>query len=133
MNSRATYRCVVTLLTMLFAACATAPRSAHDPMTAPAVPADGVRVVVQNQNWEAMTVFLVRAGSPIRLGIVDGLSTRTLRVPASYFGNSGDVELMGQTRISDVRHRLAAVPWASGRSLHLTLGSMPHLSVIRVF
>jgi len=132
MNFRATARCLITVttLTFLFAACAVAPRTARDHLSARF---DGVRVIVDNQNWEAMAVYVLRSGTPIRLGIVEGLSTRTLAVPSSFMGNTGEVELMGQTRISDVRHRLPAVPWNAGRTLHVTLGSRPHLSLIRVF
>jgi hypothetical protein len=123
-------RFVVAMMTILFAACA-APRSARDPFTAPLV--DKARVVVENQNWEAMAVYVVRNGSSIRVGIVDGLSTRTLIVPESIMGHTGEVELMGESRIGAVRHRLTPVPWSSGRSLHLTLGSQPFLSVLRAF
>lgn len=132
MNLRATARSglAVVTLTTLFAACA-APRVARDPFSAPHD--DKARVVVENQNWEAIAVYVLRSGAPIRLGIVEGLSTRTLVVPSSYMGPSGQVELMGQSRISDILHRVPSVPWSAGRTLHFTVGSQPHLSVIRVF
>jgi len=130
MNFRATSRCLLltTVLTVVFAAC-TAQRTAHDPFSAPID--QQIRVVVDNHNWEAMAVYVVRSGTPIRVGIVEGLSTRTLVIPASYLGSMDQVELMGQTRISEVRHSIPAVPLAAGRTLRLTLGSHPHLSMIR--
>ena len=116
-------------LPVLLSACAS-PRVARDPLSQPL---DGTaRLVVHNQNWEAMAVFVVRGGTPFRLGIVEGLSSRSFTVPASYLSTASAVELMAETRISRVMHRLPAVPYTPGSNLECVLGSQPFLSLVRV-
>lgn len=55
---------------------------------APAQPTTTVRV--ENQGFADMTIYLLRGGARIRLGMVNGNSTTTLRIPQQFvFGVTG--------------------------------------------
>ncbi|MCA9739628.1 MAG: hypothetical protein KC645_18525 [Gemmatimonadetes bacterium] len=70
----------------LIATLGVAPLSAQQSTNAPAV-------TVQNDFPDAVTVFLEHGMFDRRLGVVDGLSTRTLSLPPWLVGHNADVRL----------------------------------------
>lgn len=69
---------ILTCMTLLLAvsACGGSGKAPHQ---APAPDATTVRV--ENRNWLDMTIYVVRGGQRIRLGVVTGNSTRVLKIP----------------------------------------------------
>jgi len=49
---------------------------------------------VNNHNWSDMTVYLVRDGVRMRLGLVSSLETRMFEVPTSHLISTGEVRLV---------------------------------------
>jgi hypothetical protein len=83
-------------LFLLLAACASAPTRPQ----AGASPTEAVTLRVHNDNWADVTVFLVREGVGIRLGIVDGLGAHTFRVSSAHLGSGSGLALRLETRAS---------------------------------
>ena len=53
----------------------------------------GAIVEIQNQELDDMVVYLIRGGTPLRLGIVPGLTRRMLVVSDGQLGNGSGVSL----------------------------------------
>jgi hypothetical protein len=69
----------------------------------PARPASGeaeILLHIENQQFEDLTVYLVRNGLPLRIGTVAGLDTRTLRIADSYLSRVGELALRAEARSS---------------------------------
>jgi hypothetical protein len=60
----------------------------HGVKPGPPEPQERTTVKVQNQNFRDMTVFVVRDGQRIRLGIAAGLSTQVLTIPPDLVAGS---------------------------------------------
>jgi hypothetical protein len=76
------------LVALAIPATQTACKSGGVRTPAPAAPTTTVRV--ENQGFADMTIYLLRGSSRIRLGMVNGNSTATLRIPQQFvFGVSG--------------------------------------------
>jgi hypothetical protein len=52
-----------------------------------------VVVAVESHNWNDITVYLITAGLPQRLGMVTALGSATFKFPAQRLNTSGDVRL----------------------------------------
>lgn len=52
-----------------------------------------VVVAVESRNWNDITVYLITAGLPQRLGMVTALGNATFEFPAQRLNTSGDVRL----------------------------------------
>jgi hypothetical protein len=52
-----------------------------------------VLVTVESHNWNDITVYLITAGLPQRLGMVTALGSATFEFPAQRLNTSGDVRL----------------------------------------
>lgn len=61
---------------------------------------NSVRLRVENQQFDAVTVVLVRGASALPIGFVQGFSTRTFRLPAGYLGSGLDVSLRAEPRMA---------------------------------
>ena len=81
-------------LTLVLAGCALTGPTSHD--YAP----QRTTVLVQNRGWESVQVSVVRAGVPLRIGSVQGLSTRLFVLPPAIMGSGLDLHLRGTRRIS---------------------------------
>jgi hypothetical protein len=120
---------VMIVAPVLAAGCA-APRSAspRDPFTLGAQATTEIQI--RNRNWEAMAIYADRAGALVRLGIVEGLSERTFRIPQTQLTSTGEVQLVAETRISRQWHKLNGVTLSAGGILlcvlegHLALSSV---------
>ena len=61
--------------------------------------AHAIPIRVENEQFEQVTIYVLRATVPIRLGVVDGFQARTFHVPAGV-GFSHTLVLRGELRIS---------------------------------
>jgi hypothetical protein len=74
MRTRRTF--VVAMLGLVLAGCGSKPRTA-------AVPPPRTSVRVENQGFADMTIYAIRSGQRVRLGIATGSSTTTFTIPAN--------------------------------------------------
>ncbi len=63
-----------------------------------AAPMGDVVLRVENHQYQDLTVYLMRAEVPLRIGFVEGLHARVLRIPASYLGGSPELMLRAESR-----------------------------------
>lgn len=73
-------------------ALATLAVACHRRAAAPINPQAEVAVTVDNQNFLDMTVYLIRGGQRIRLGMVPGLSKQILMVRPDLIGYGTDLQ-----------------------------------------
>lgn len=69
------------LLLLLAIAAGTACQSARTPFSNGAGLGQTIEVEVRNQNFNSASLWVVRTGERIRLGIVEGKQDRTFRIP----------------------------------------------------
>ena len=81
-----TNRIVVPVLALLMGASACGP--GRQPGETPQPQAQGASVLVHNQAWSNMTIYVVDAGNGarVRLGEVNSASNATLRIPSAVVG-----------------------------------------------
>lgn len=60
----------------------------------PAISSRGTRLIVDNQAWYDLRIYLLQGNTRIRIGIVTGLSHTVLRIPRSIIGGTGEMRLM---------------------------------------
>jgi hypothetical protein len=122
-------------LLLLATACATPRARGHDPFAQPTAQptSEEVQVFVENRNWEATTIYIARAGTLMRLGIVEGLASRTFRLRSAWLAGASDISFVAETHISRDRYTLPGVPAAAGHNLHAVVGSTLSLSFVRWF
>ena len=125
------------LLPLLLGACTASrelrPRDPISNQSLDSSPHTRVAVRVENQNWEAMTLYVSRSGSLIRLGIVEGLDDRTFTLPAAFVHNAGAIQLVAETRISRQRYVLPSVNISPGSNLLAVLESHLPLSFVSLY
>jgi hypothetical protein len=78
------------LALLLVPACAS-PGSPFDP----GAEEGGIRLTVENGLDRDVRVFLVRGSTPIRLGVVSGLTARTFRIPRVLLPSMATLRLRG--------------------------------------
>lgn len=71
-----------------------APQAATSPSAAVSKAEARTRIEVTNDNWNAVDVYLMRAGMAQRLGMVQTGSSRTFKMPRIYEQPGGDVRLV---------------------------------------
>lgn len=107
----APYRILAIALVAIFSACA--PRAAN--RGSPRAEA-ATLLEVRNDRWDDLTVYLERGGTLLKLGMVPGLSTRVLRVPAAYLPYGGSVRLKAMRPGFGVQ--AASVPFSLAQGQH---------------
>jgi hypothetical protein len=120
------HHCAVLGAAALLAACASAHRGASG-----AEP-KAIALIVTNQNWLDVDVFLIRGTSRHRLGAVGGNSSATLSIPAGLFVY-GDAQLMADPIGSDdiyVTERISVAPDAT---VELTIAPRMRMSSYAVW
>jgi hypothetical protein len=73
---------------------------------------------VTNKNWEDLLVYISKGESEMRLGIVPGLSTRTLFVPASFIASGTGFQLVAGPRSAPRRYISQPFDASPGRSIY---------------
>lgn len=88
-------------------------------------------LVVDNRGWETVTVFAVRGPVAVRIGSVDGMSTRTFALTPAIVGPAGMMQLKGLRRTSGEEFISTAFDMAPGTQTHWTIESNARLSTLR--
>jgi hypothetical protein len=89
-------------------------------------------LVVQNRGWEDVTVFVMRGEAAIRIGIVQGLSSRVFVLPSSVTGSGLTMQLRGQRRITDQAFTSHVFDMEPGEMASWTIEPVPSLSHVVV-
>lgn len=91
----------VAALAMAVIGCAPATRGAG--AGAGMASAEPTTLIVENNNWSDINVYVLRSGSRIRLGTVTSITKRRFTLPAGLSTASGDLRLIadpiGSTRV----------------------------------
>jgi hypothetical protein len=109
-QSTALYRTLGIVFVAAMSACT--PRAAR---WTPASTGSATVIEVRNDQWDDLTVYLDRDGSLLRLGMVPGLSTKVLDVPADYLPRGGSVRLRATRHGSGVRAESVPFNMAQGQ------------------
>jgi hypothetical protein len=59
-------------------------------------PQAGTELVIRNQTFDQLAIYLVRGGTRIRIGSVPGFSTHTLRLSRTLAGQGSDLRLVAR-------------------------------------
>ncbi len=81
-----------------------------------ATPANSAILQVMNSGVDDQTIFLIRSGTPIRLGTVPGLSPGVCEVSGAQLGDGGELQLPASTR-SNARCRSSVFMAAAGQKI----------------
>lgn len=87
-----------------------------------------IEVRVENQQFEDLTVYLVRRGVPLRLGVAEGYGTRTFRVPPALYGDGMDLLLRAEAIASRQRFESPLFHAEPGPVYRWTVHNRPGLS-----
>ncbi|HEX6039702.1 hypothetical protein [Longimicrobium sp.] len=90
-------------------------------------------VVVANQNFLDMNLYVVQSGVRARLGMVTGLSTQRFRLPRDMNGDMADVRIFADPVGSSQGYLSPPVRVRPGQSLELTIGATLSLSSLAVW
>jgi hypothetical protein len=89
-------------------------------------------LVVQNRGWETVTVYAVRGPAAIRIGAVDGMSTRTFALTPAVVGPPGMIQLKGLRRITGEEFMSSTFDMMPGATAQWTIEANPRLSHLRM-
>jgi len=90
-----------------------------------------IRVV--NHQYFDMTVYALRDGIPLKLGVVDAFQFRDFRLPASMLTGTGYLNFRADPLGSNVVHESQYVPVWPGRRVLWDIGNTRATSAISVF
>src|SRR6059036_4315538 len=111
--------CLVAVsLSMTFTACTSA---AHPPREVAAVEFPGITLLVRNDNWLQVDVYLLRATTRQRLGTVSSMGTQIFRIPRALYATSGTVQLLADPIGTDETFRTEQIPVGQARQIELTV------------
>lgn len=100
---------------------------------APERSARPVRVVVDNRNWEAATIYIERSGARWKIASVPALAARTLSVDSRLLSAGHDVRLIAEMRMTRESFHSNLFNAAGARSVELQIGSRLALSMVNVY
>ena len=90
-------------------------------------------LTVENNNWQDMTVYLVRDGVRARLGSVPALGRSNFTLPEALIGGSGEVRLMADPLGSSSRFTTQPINLMRGQQVRFRLENNVQLSSYLVF
>jgi len=117
-------RAGIVVLVGLLSACG-APRSNVD--SSPAPSSHGIPVLIDNQNYSDMDIYLLQGGQPVLVGQASGLSKTTLTIRNVILG-SGRLRLLAQPIGATRPIRTQTLIVSPGESVFWTIGSDPATS-----
>lgn len=100
------------------------------PTPGPAPRRVNTTVAVENNNWSAMTVYVLRGSSRVRLGMVTSMSSAVFKIPASLLNTGADVRLVADPIGSSQVFVSPNVQVREGERIELSLQN--HLAVSSV-
>src|SRR5574341_346548 len=105
-----------TFLAAAVTGCAPAARPAGETAVDP-----GIVLVVRNDNWLQVDVYLLRATARHRLGSVSSMSTQVFRIPRALYAASGTVQLLADPIGTNQTFRTEPIPVGQTRQIELTV------------
>lgn len=117
-------RAGIVVLVGLLSACGA---SRSNVASSPAPSSNGIPVLIDNQNYSDMDIYLLQGGQPVLVGQASGLSKTTLTIRNVVLG-SGRLRLLAQPigATRPIRTQTLIVP--PGESVFWTIGSDPATS-----
>lgn len=119
----------IVMLVMVAAAAGCASKSSGGPERT----ARPVRVVVDNRNWEAATIYIERSGARWKIASVPALASRTISVDSRMLSAGHDVRLIAEMRMTRESFHSSLFNAAGARSVELQIGSRLALSMVSVY
>jgi hypothetical protein len=98
--------------------------SRSTPASGPTPASAGVAVEIDNQNFNDMTIYILRGGSRFLVGRAGGLSTTTLTIPGGV-GADGRVRLLADPIGGDRTLTTSILIVPKGQRIFWTIGSDP--------
>lgn len=114
---------------VLLAACAPATENARTPRAA----TGGTTLMVKNDNWNDVTVYLLRGTTRMRIGSVVAMGRAEFRLPAAYVVGVSDVTLQATPVGSNDSYISPSIMIFPGSQLALTVSSALRLSNFAVY
>lgn len=132
MQYRAPAHSLVVILPVLLAGCASVTPSSPFHAQATAATRTGL-LSVRNADWEALTIYLDRQGSLLRLGVVEGNGDATFRIPPLYLPADGWVSLVARQTGGRARAASELFSLSPGQSASWSIPLTHGLSAVTVF
>ena len=122
---RGIWSCIAFLAAMLtLDACAALRRGG------PAIEQEDVSVVVHNQSFPDVVMYIVPSGDPHRIGMVTGSSTATIKIPYRQI-STGMLQLLARP-IAGRAYLLPQVNVSPGDEVEVTINNVPTQSTVTV-
>jgi hypothetical protein len=115
-------------LALAVIACSQSTRSAGP---SGAAPASATTVIVENNNWLDMNVYVLRSGARLRLGTVPSIATRRFALPAGATIATNDVRLEADPIGSSRSFVSSPIPFIEGDDIIWRLENYLPLSSFR--
>jgi len=96
----------------------------------PAIEQEDVSVVVHNQSFPDVVMYIVPSGDPRRIGMVTGSSSTTFKVPYRQI-STGMLQLLARP-IAGRSYLLPAVSVSPGDEVDVTINNVPSQSIVTV-
>jgi hypothetical protein len=96
----------------------------------PAIEQEDVTIVVNNQSFPDVVIYIVPSGDPRRIGMVTGSSSTTLKVPYRQL-STGTLQLLARP-IAGRSYLLPAVTVSPGDEVNVTINNVPSQSIVTV-
>jgi hypothetical protein len=90
-------------------------------------------LTVENNNWQDMTVYVLRDGVRARLGSVPAMGRSNFTLADALIGGSGDLRLMADPLGSSARYTTQPIHVMRGQQVRFRLENNVHLSSYLVF
>jgi hypothetical protein len=127
--TRTTQMAATAALAVSLVACAGNDAPQTGPMPAGMTP---TTVEVANHNWMDMRVFVVHAGTRVRLGTVTSMGRQVFRLPATMQNTTGGIQLVADPIGSRSFHMLPTVMVSPGQKVNVRLENHLAISSISV-
>jgi hypothetical protein len=116
-NSRLALLATVSLAANL-AACAITARPVEETQSVEPV---GLTLIVRNDNWLQVTVYVLRATAQYRLGAVSSMSTEIFRIPRHLYAASGTLLLQADPIGTEATFTTEPIPIGLARQIEWTV------------
>jgi len=94
---------------------------------------DSATMVVENNNWQDMTVYLVRNGIRQRLGSVPSMGRANFRLGPGLIGGSGEIRLLADPLGSNVKFLSEPILIFAGRQVRFKVENNLSVSSYMVY
>lgn len=90
-------------------------------------------VVVQNQNWQDVVVYVVQSGHRMRLGMVTAMTTSKFRLPQRFLGSASDIRLLADPIGSTQGYQTEGLRVLAGQQVAFNVQNRMSLSSVAIW